>query len=247
MEYTEEEIAVIKKAKQGGFELSPGQINFRRDKIKEIKSDFNQEYPEDIITAFLTTGGSVFGNNIEKFLVDSYFDMEEEDRMAHIRYAGIDWGQDDDYACLSIADRQLNREVFMGRWRKEDWDVIRREMRKHLYYWNAQYIRPERNSMGSSQIFELAKEMEKDKFEFEIRPVVMNNPIKKELVLFFRDGLHDHGYKVMDSDYGNMEMKTFVTKRTASGLYNYEVIGDGKDDTVITRMLGYAGMFSFDE
>ena len=42
-------------------------------------------------------------------------------------------------------------------------------------------------------------------------------------------------------------MKTFVTKRTASGLYNYEVIGDGKDDTVITRMLGYAGMFSFDE
>jgi hypothetical protein len=174
--------------------------------------------------------------------------MDEKERLANHRYAGLDWGQDDDYASLSISDQQLNREVFLGRWRHMDWDVIRKEIRKHLYYWNVKYIRPERNSMGSSQIFELAKEMDIDGHEYEIRPVTMTNPIKKELVLFFRDGLHDHGYKIMRSEeYGDAEMKSFITKRTASGLYQYEAAEGGHDDTVIARMLSYAGMFSFEE
>lgn len=247
--HTEEETNAVAKAQKQGFELRSEQIKWRRDKIAdEFQGDtdrFLQEYPEDILSAFRKSGKSVFGP-YEPYVVPDDFDLPEEERMAYPRYGGIDWGQDNDYATLSIGDRKLNREVFLGRWRQEDWDVIRGEMRKALYYWNAQYLRPERNSMGSSQIFELAKEMGIDGFPYEIVPVFMTNPIKKELVLFFRDGLREHEYKIIDRDYANQEMQAFVTKRTASGLYQYEASGNNHDDTVIARLLGYGGMFSFD-
>ena len=251
-DYTEAEQIAIGKARKQGFDLTPEQIKWRRDKIsEEFKGDvdrFLQEYPESINDAFMRSGKSVFGP-YQAFVIDDGedgFDLPEEERMAYPRYAGLDWGQDIDYTELSISDRKFNREVFLGRWNKMDWDVIRREVRKALRYWNVQFIRPERNSMGSSQIFELAKEMETEGLEFTIVPVVMNNTIKKELVLFLRDGLLDHGYKVIDRGYANQEMAAFITKRTSSGLYQYEASGNNHDDTVIARMLSYAGMFSFE-
>lgn len=73
---TEEEQIVIEKAKKYDLFLSDEQIMFRRFKKQELKSydsadrvTFEQEYPEDDITCFVTSGNMVFDGLIIKKLL----------------------------------------------------------------------------------------------------------------------------------------------------------------------------------
>ena len=59
IEYTEDEIDLIRKAKKYGVQIHPDQITWRRFKIKDLKAMFYQEYPEDDQSCFLTTGNTV--------------------------------------------------------------------------------------------------------------------------------------------------------------------------------------------
>jgi hypothetical protein len=69
---TENELKLIKYAKSKyKIDLSLGQIAFRRFKQRELKDLFKQEYPEDDISCFLTTGNSPFNLEIIKPMYDS--------------------------------------------------------------------------------------------------------------------------------------------------------------------------------
>ena len=47
---------------EGAFSLTPEQLKWRRNKKLELKEFFKQEYPEDPLTCFLTSGNSYFGD-----------------------------------------------------------------------------------------------------------------------------------------------------------------------------------------
>ncbi len=55
VEYTDEERALTARAN-----LTPEQIKWRREKIKDLEDKFPQEYPEDPVTCFLTSGRPYF-------------------------------------------------------------------------------------------------------------------------------------------------------------------------------------------
>src|SRR6185369_11301344 len=42
--------------------LTDEQIKWRREKVKELGRLFPQEYPEDVVSCFLTSGNSYFGD-----------------------------------------------------------------------------------------------------------------------------------------------------------------------------------------
>jgi hypothetical protein len=66
---TEDEIKLCQKVEKiYGFKLSLSQIAFRRYKQADLKTMFNQEYPEDEQTCFLTTGNAVISGVVIKEL-----------------------------------------------------------------------------------------------------------------------------------------------------------------------------------
>jgi hypothetical protein len=71
-EYADDERKMVKYAKaKHGIDITPGQIAFRRFKQRELKQMFKQEYPEDDMTCFLTSGNAPFSLEIIKPMYDS--------------------------------------------------------------------------------------------------------------------------------------------------------------------------------
>lgn len=242
IEYTEDELKCIKAAHDDGFELSPEQIKWRRFKQGQLGDDFLQEFPETLESAFLTSAaGGVFDARRITFL-DDWPEYDPE----HVYAAGIDWGQDNDFSVLSISDRTANRQVFLGRWRQMPWAAMRAEIVKALLKFHVTMVRPERNSMGSSQIESLWSEIEEAGLECELMPFTTGGKNKHELITFYRTGLEDHGYALLSDDAQKREHITYETKRTTTGMYSYSAPSGGHDDTVIAGGLSYIAMMSFE-
>jgi len=280
--------------------------------IKDMTPD---DYTEEIEAQFISDSGGVFDARRITFL-DDWPEYDPE----HIYAAGIDWGQDNDFSVLSIPDRIANRQVFLGRWRKQRWSIMRDEMLKQLLRYRIRCVVPEKNSMGSSQIESLWDSIEQlvaelavvsafkkeqwgqliepdnvitlgdDGYEIrfsggspipisnimnwyirhlvdtydilsdecivyrpdfgvwycELKPFTMGAVNKHELITFYRTGLEDHGYALLDDDTQKREHVTYETKRTTTGMYSYSAPSGGHDDTVIGGALAYIAMVSFE-
>ena len=250
--YTNDEIQAIAKAKADGFDLTPEQIKWRRDKQHELKELFLQEYPEDIATAFLKSGGGAFTLRDDMFMrvAPAYDD-------AHRFGAGIDWGQDNDYTVLAIDDRNTLQEVYVGYWRHMEWSAIRAEIVKACKRFNVCVVRPEKN-MASSNIENLANELFSAGIECDVVPFNMQNVSKNEAVQLFKNALDEHGLKLLDDPVikamnpniphfgARQELQSFQTGRTATGLWTYSAPEGGHDDTVIARILAWIALLSIE-
>ncbi len=64
IQYTTEEEKLITRVAKEGFNLTPEQIKWRRIMIQEKKDLFQQEFPESIQTAFLTSGRPRFNQEM---------------------------------------------------------------------------------------------------------------------------------------------------------------------------------------
>ena len=118
-EFTKEEnILKAKVKKEYGFELTVGQMKWRRYKIWDKGDLFFQEYPEDDVTCFLQSGRSVFKNitrdETKRIPLDDMAKFEkwgtEEERAAlrkRIMFAGVDGAEgtaDGDAHVFSVID-----------------------------------------------------------------------------------------------------------------------------------------------
>jgi hypothetical protein len=237
--YSEEEMELIEKAKRNGFDLSPEQVKWRRNKLSEPKSlKFKQEYPEDVDSCFLRSGKGVFGD-IRENIIDPYLTEPQE---GHYYVAGIDWGQSDDYTALSIIDFHTLEEVYINRWRQMDWYVIIDRLVEACQRWGVRLMAPEQNSM-TMNIAVLNSKFKEAGMDVTIAPFMTTNDSKAALVSLFYHALHQRGLKLLRSDpnhdYGTMEINSFVQKQTAIGNYVYDHADGAKSDTVIARMLAY--------
>jgi hypothetical protein len=216
--------------------LTPEQIKWRRKKIAEpgMADLFAQEYPEDSDTCFLTSGDSAFPN-IHTVMGAP---VQEKPIPGHVYVAGLDWGQDNDSTALSIYDRTERREVYLDRWRREPYRNIRSHVIDACIAWNVTEITPERNSM-STNIEDLHDDFDARGYRIAITPLIMSNPVKHELVTNFKTGYQEQGMQLLDVDYAKQEMNIFVKKQTPTLLWTYAAEGDGHDDTVIARLLGW--------
>jgi hypothetical protein len=242
IEYTDDEAALV--AKHG---LTPQQIKWRRLKQKELGFYFQQEYPEDVVTCFLSSGSGVFGD-----IRHAVYTPPVNDACipGHLYIGGVDWGQEVNYSSLSIIDATANREVFLGRWNRMRWDEQRRNMINALCKWKVQKVHVEKNS-ASSNVENLRDELEVAQREWDIKEQTsvvafnMTNKLKSELVGAMYQGIHEDGLKLLDIPYASAEMREFTTKQTASGAWAYDsplATDGGHGDTVIARMAAYWGV-----
>ena len=160
----------------------------------------------------------------------------------------MDWGQDSNYTALSIVNRTTRKEVFVGRWRRMPYSVIRQRIVRACKHWNVIRVTPEKNSM-SSNVESLRDDFRAAEHQTSVVPFVMTNPDKHQLVTDFKEGYQTAGATWLKVSYATQELNTFVKKQNASLTWTYDTISDDTSDenegahgdTVIARLLAWPG------
>jgi hypothetical protein len=221
MQYTSDEIELATRHK-----LSRGQIGWRRKKLLELGRLFIQEYPEDPISCFLTSGNSYFGDLSGAFTAPLDATYQE----GHKYSAGLDFGQSDDYTVLVVLDRTTHQMVDMLRVNKLPWADLRARITAVYKLWHLRSITAERNSIGQVNIEALQAE------GVSVNPFETTNTSKAQIMQDLYEELHKD-LRLQDLPALRHEMNTFVASQTTMGLWRLAADGTGHDDTVIALAL----------
>jgi len=216
--------------------LTDGQIRWRRLKQRELGRLFAQEYPEDPISCFLTSGNSYFGDIAHCFTApnDAVYNPE------HRYSAGLDFGQTNDYTVLYIKDITANCVVDKMRIRKLEWAEQRRRIKEFYLRWHLNSILAEANSIGSVNI----EAMRRD--GMNITPFNTTNQSKADIMSDLYEALHTGGMRLQDDPVLRHEMNTFISSQTSSGVWRLAAEGEGHDDCVMALALANATSWEFE-
>lgn len=208
------------------YNLDDSQIRWRRSKRAELGRFFFQEYPEDVLTCFLTSGNGFFGNMENVFVPDS--DVKYDPSHAYV--AGLDFGQKD-FTSLSVFDKTTKKQVDLLHVNNLDWSEIRRRIKGVYDKWNLESILAESNSIGSVNIEEL------EKIGVKCKMFSTTTETKQAIISNMNEAIHNGGWKLLDIPVQRHEMNTFIASQLPSGAWKYHAQGNGHDDTVISNAL----------
>jgi len=220
---TAEELALANK-----HSLTHDQIAWRRNKQKELRDLFKQEYPEDPVTCFLTSGNSFFGD-----LSGSYQKTDTVYDSSHVYYAGLDFGQTNDYTAMVIIDRTVKQMVDLLHIRKMEWREQRKRIAEMYRKWNCRLMMAEANSIGSVNIEELRRD------NLHVLGFETTNNSKSEIMSKLYEALHTDKLILLDDNRLRNEMTNFVSTQTSTGLWRLAAEGEGHDDIVIALALAW--------
>lgn len=251
--YDDEEKMLIEK-----HHLTRQQINWRRYKVIELADKFQQEYPEDPVTCFLTSGRGVFQLNKPDLFTDYVEDRSligypvwlldgyvPDDKSVHV--AAIDWGQAPDSTVLSIMDSTTYQEIALYVTGKRDYEHIISDLATLIKHFNVQYVVPEKNAMRL-QISLLAKQLKEAMPDNppRVSPFNMDLRRKDDLVKLMQQGMNS-GLRLLDVPMAKHELRIFEARQNTSGSWSYTAPDGEHDDTVIARMLAHLATYQLRE
>jgi hypothetical protein len=234
---SEEESILVQRLLLDGIVLKPEQIKWRRNKKSELKHLFPQEYPEDPLTCFLTSGNSYFGDISGVFTAPFGATWQE----GHKYGAGLDFGQTSDFTCMIVIDRTTHQMVDFLHINKLEWSEMRRQIKQMYNKWHLTSLLAETNSIGSVNIEALQKTIinpdgSKDP-GIQVQGFDMTNDSKHDIAADLYESLHTNELKLMDVPVLRHELNTFVSTQLPGGGWRLAAEGTGHDDTVIGLML----------
>lgn len=218
------------------YGLTPQQIKWRRRKIREVKHEFAQEYPEDIIDCFLLSGMGYFGDIRDCLMSENEIPLLSSE---HRYYGGLDFGQSNDFTVLSIIDKDTKQQVDFLRINQLSWGEMREQIRIKCNKWGVKMLLAEKNSIGSVNIEELKKEFSQHKCKTRIMEFVTTNLSKAEIMSDLHEGLHEYGLKLLPDAIQKKELQAFTRKYTTAGTPILEAPDSEHDDTVIALALAW--------
>lgn len=222
-EYTDDERNLVEQ-----HHLDAEQIKWRRQKQRELKSYFKQEYPEDPISCFITSGNSYFGAMEGVFTAPRGAVYDPSHRYG----GGLDFAQAHDYLSMTVLDANTKQQVDKLRVNKLSWSELRRRVADMYHKWHLSSLTAEKNSIGSVNI-EALQEM-----GLAVIPFETTNASKAEIMSNLKSGFED-GWTLLDDEVYKHEFRTFVATQLPSGIWRLAAEGEGHDDTVISTALAY--------
>lgn len=194
----------------------------------ELPEDvFRQEY----LAEFLQNQGAVFRN------VDACLKAEPTTPEAHKGHrivAGVDWGQKNDFTCISILCENCKRELDLDRFNKIEWAFQRGRLKNLIQKWGVSMSIVELNSIGSPNFEALASEgLSVQGFE---TTAASKSPLIQSLAL----ALERVEAQWLSDPVGRTELLAYESKRNAvTGRVSYSAPDGQHDDTVIARALAW--------
>lgn len=229
LDYTDIERQLIK-----AHGLTAEQIKWRRKKVDELKHLFLQEYPEDPRTCFLRSGLGYMGDIEHAFTAP--VDAMPQD--GHEYYAGLDFGQQNDFTVCSVIDKTTMQQVALLRVNQVAWAEMRRQVRELCKRWRVKVLKPETNSMGSTNIEALQNEFYSDGVDTTIVPFTTTNATKAAAMAALRESLHNRpGLRLMPDPTQKHEMNGLQAKQTITGVWQIAAADNEHDDIGIANML----------
>lgn len=222
------ELDAVESGLQERHHLSNEQIKWRREKQRELGRLFNQEYPEDAITCFLTSGNSYFGDLSNVFTAPQNAAWMD----GHEYYAGLDFGQTKDYTAMPVFDATTKTQVDLLHVNGLEWAEIRNRIKQTADKWRVRTILAEKNSIGSVNIEALIA------MRLPVTPFETNNESKAAVMSNMNEAIHNGGWKLLDIPAQTHELRTFVAVQLPSGVWRLAAEGNGHDDIVIGDALG---------
>lgn len=217
--------------------LTLEQINWRRYKISTKPLTFFQEYPEDISTAFLTSGGGFFGDTSKFFTAPTGATKQDGKRYV----GGIDWGQSSDYTVFSIGCVDDGQMVYRYRVNRMEYDDMIEQIVNLVLAWGVDVVIPERNSM-SMQVSRLRAALEQRAPACQLQPFTTSNDSKRKGIMALHTALHTGALSLLPDPVARAEYNAFESTQTSTGAYTYQAAGDGHDDCIIADMLMWRAM-----
>lgn len=166
LKYDENEKDLVHYAKETyGIDIIPEQIKWRRDKKRDLKKLFPQEYPENDMEMFISSGLHWFDIEIVRALAskckppvevreDGALLIWKKPEKGHVYVMGGDVGEGlekSDFSCACVLDARTCEQVacLCGRWRPE---VFGEKAAKLGFEYNTAMIAPEANNHGHSTL-----------------------------------------------------------------------------------------------
>lgn len=232
IEPTEEEAMLMVK---NSMVLEPAQLKWRRYKKKELKDFFIQEYPEDPISCFLTSGFGYFGDLKDVFTAppDAVYNP------THHYAAGIDFGQTVDYTAMPVLDFTTKEQVDLLHINNLPWAEHRRRIKATFKKWKLDQALAEKNSIGDPNVEALrAMGLHVNLFE-------TTNESKASIMSSWNEALNS-GWKLLDIPVQRLEHINFIaTQLPVSGIWRLAASGTGHDDIVVADAIAYrSGQFT---
>jgi hypothetical protein len=212
--YSEKEQELVDK-----YSLSPAQIKWRRMKVGELKHLFPQEYPEDAVDCFLTSGGGYFSD----ITINYKAPFGTQYDPSHRYTAGLDFGQSGDFTYMPVIDRTERRMVDFLHINKMSWALQRQQIKSMYLKWHLSGLLAEKNSIGSPNVEALAE----DGVELEVFDT--SNSSKAAIFATLHEEL-ETGLQLLDEPTLKSEMATVVSVQTPSGLWRIEGKDGAHDD-----------------
>ena len=229
LSYTADEIKLMTR-----HNLTAEQIKWRRNKQAELRDFFKQEYPEDPISCFLTSGHSYFGDTSLFFTapLNSIYNPNHE------YYAGLDFGQTNDFTAMPVIDKNTKQQVDLLYINKLEWEEQRRRIKIMYNKWHCQAVTAEWNSIGGPNIEALRRD------GLNVARFTTTAMSKSNIMANLYEGLHTDGLRLQDIGAQRHELNTFVSSQTTNGVWRMAAEGSGHDDTVIALALAWHSCYS---
>ena len=193
-----------------------------KDRVPE--DTYKQEWLAEFVDA-----GSVFRNIAACMHAP---ETTPEQHAGHTMIAGIDWGKQNDFTCISIGCRECQCEVAKDRFNQIDY-VFQRDRLKVLYErWQPAAILAESNSMGEPNLEMLQRD------NLPVIGFQTTAQSKPPLIENMALALERTEWQFQEDRVWRMELEAYERKVSpTTGRSTYSAPDGGHDDTVMSRAL----------
>lgn len=192
----------------------------------------DEDYQQEIMAQFLQGEGAIFRLDRKDFYEPQDIEIVIAQHKGHRLCAGLDWGQKNDFTCLSVGCADCRKELLLKRLNKIDYPT-QREFVKHWIFQFGQYVEllAEENSIGLPNIEQLMYD------GVDVSTFTTTNASKGSLVQQLRLSLFQHDWKWIYEQYAWNELESYEMKVTPAGNRTYNAPTGLNDDSVMARML----------
>jgi hypothetical protein len=202
--------------------IKPAEIEAARQELPE--QIFRQEY----LAEFLQNSGAVFRN------IDACLRVDTGGHTGHQLFAGVDWGQKNDFTVISVICGTCRQEVELDRFNKIEWAFQRARLRAIADRWIVASTIVESNSIGSPNLEALQRE------GMSVRGFETTGSSKPPLVQSLALCLEREECHFLPDPVGRVELLSYESRvNSTTGRVSYSAPEGGHDDTVIARALAW--------
>lgn len=200
--------------------IDPAEVEAARIELPE------QVYRQEYLAEFLQNEGAVFRN------IDACLSPDAGNHSGHRIFAGVDWGQQNDFTVISVICATCRREVEIDRFNKIEWAFQRARLKAVLDRWRVTAVMVETNSIGQPNLEALQRE------GLPVRGFETTASSKPPLIQSLALALERAEYQWLPDQVGRMELLSYEAKRNATtGRVSYSAPSGSHDDTVMARAI----------